>query len=646
MIRDRARGAPPARHRPAGPRAAIAGCLTFVFHSLPSVRHPGSRRVLLAAAASASPSPIERAGPGRTDNVERRCAGLARCGGPLRRALAALAGRFVAGKCWQRLGYARAGDYARERLGLSQRELYDLARVDAALATLPGLEAALVAGALPWTKVRLLARAARPEDEARWIAFARGVSVRELEPQVRAVDADSVEGGGAEADPEEAGARRGVCYEVAPETSARWQLGWRMARRVAGANLDPGSAAELIAAEVLSALPMDPALAHGPEDPPPRGRPGLERRAARWHQRRAARQRPADESLGTLEIPAAERPEFLAGLVEGLDAADARALDARLRRAVALEQRREAALGSLLERVAALHLYLGRGHACLETWASDRLGMSPRKAWALLRIERAGRSCPELRTAYAEGRLSWVQAQALLPVVLMSPSRAADWVAWAGQVTVRRLRDDADRAVLLAERDAEAFARTGGVPEAEAGDRLQTRAKSTSSDRTYPPARLRTARVFFTATADVARLFRAAVCTVQRRLGLRTPGEALDAMLEHCFATWSRFERREHHEVFERDGWRCAVPGCSSYRHLHAHHIRFRSHGGGDEPENLVTLCLWHHQQGVHERRVVRIAGRMPGGVRFELPLAAYGPGDRLLTPRSRGSAGARRAPA
>jgi len=188
------------------------------------------------------------------------------------------------------------------------------------------------------------------------------------------------------------------------------------------------------------------------------------------------------------------------------------------------------------------------GYARAGDYARERLGIARSKAFALLRLERSRSAAPELHAAYAAGQLSWVQAQALLPVVLMSPSRAADWIAWAGQVTVRRLRDDLDRAVLLAERDAEAFARTGGLPEAREGcepgesGRVQTRANNRDSDRTYPPARLRTARVFFTATADVARLFRAAVCTVQRR--------------------------------------------------------------------------------------VVRIAGRMPGGVRFELPLAAYGPGE------------------
>jgi hypothetical protein len=85
-----------------------------------------------------------------------------------------------------RLGYVRLRDWAVERLGLSARTLRDLARMDAALAELPGLERAFVAGELSWAKVRLLARVALPGDEARWLA--RRLRVRALEREVRAVD--------------------------------------------------------------------------------------------------------------------------------------------------------------------------------------------------------------------------------------------------------------------------------------------------------------------------------------------------------------------------------------------------------------------------------------------------------------------------
>jgi hypothetical protein len=40
----------------------------------------------------------------------------------------------------------------------------------------------------------------------------------------------------------------------------------------------------------------------------------------------------------------------------------------------------------------------------------------------------------------------------------------ADWVRWAGRVTVRRLRDAVEQALALAETDAEAFRDDGGLP--------------------------------------------------------------------------------------------------------------------------------------------------------------------------------------
>ena len=107
---------------------------------------------------------------------------------PLRRALARVAARFVATRGWERLGFARIADYARERLGLSASELHDLARVDAALARLPQTEAAFLAGRITWSKGRLLGRAATPEDEARWLEVAEGMSCAHLEREVRQVD--------------------------------------------------------------------------------------------------------------------------------------------------------------------------------------------------------------------------------------------------------------------------------------------------------------------------------------------------------------------------------------------------------------------------------------------------------------------------
>jgi len=137
----------------------------------------------------------------------------------------------------------------------------------------------------------------------------------------------------------------------------------------------------------------------------------------------------------------------------------------------------------------------------------------------------------------------------------------------------------------------------------------------------------------------VARLFKAVLATVQRRIERRngrtaSESEALDAMLEHCFETWALPNAKvpRDHRVFERDGWRCTVPGCSSYRNLHNHHIEYRSHGGPDDGWNRTTLCAAHHQRAVHQGiGRIRIRGRAPDGLHYELPLVTYGPGERIF---------------
>jgi len=74
------------------------------------------------------------------------------------------------------------------------------------------------------------------------------------------------------------------------------------------------------------------------------------------------------------------------------------------------------------------------------------------------------------------------------------------------------------------------------------------------------------------------------------------------------------------------------VPGCTSQRNLHAHHVLFRSAGGSDDDANLTTLCAAHQQRGVHAG-VIRISGRAPGGLVFELPFGRFRSGDLAMPP-------------
>jgi hypothetical protein len=55
--------------------------------------------------------------------------------------------------------------------------------------------------------------------------------------------------------------------------------------------------------------------------------------------------------------------------------------------------------------------------------------------------------------------------------------------------------------------------------------------------------------------------------------------------------------------VLHRDGAACTIAGCTSRYRLQIHHIRSWADGGRTDPENLTTLCWFHHHVVIHGRR-------------------------------------------
>ena len=332
------------------------------------------------------------------------------------------------------------------------------------------------------------------------------------------------------------------------------------------------------------------------------------------------------------------------------------ALDARLRAAVIVIRRADSRVGELLRRFVDLRGHRFFGFTSTETYVRDRLGISARKAWALVKIDRQSARAPEYAAAYERGALSWIRALILLPVV--DRRNAAAWVARADTVTVRRLADEVtwalDRREVLdpdlpldpppsdavleplgAPRDpAASHQDRGGVggrrPEPTARGGLQIGATRAHAD---PALRLRPAwtrnvtaaaasevcdaEIGFTGPASVVALFRDAIDAH------RAPGTplwaALERLLSHVVRDWEA-EPGHPDPVFARDSWRCAVPACSSRRELHDHHIVWRSHGGDDELENRLAVCMAHHLRGIH-RFVIRVTGTAPSNVRWQLGL-------------------------
>ena len=61
--------------------------------------------------------------------------------------------------------------------------------------------------------------------------------------------------------------------------------------------------------------------------------------------------------------------------------------------------------------------------------------------------------------------------------------------------------------------------------------------------------------------------------------------------------TW----KRTRDQIVKRDNHQCQSPGCNETKRLHVHHIigvrNFSSFEEATTPENLITYCIFHHQE-------------------------------------------------
>ncbi len=390
-----------------------------------------------------------------------------------------------------------------------------------------------------------------------------------------------------------------------------WRAVGELASRLSGADVPPSQVAEAVAAEAMGSPICDPP---GPP-PPPRG-------TAR---RRSTTEAPDPcEGFAWLSPPNRTRSCGLEHLLAGLLDADAHEIDARLRCAAKAMQRIDATLGPVLRTIADRRLHRVLGFSDLGSYAEARLGLCASKALALLRLERqcAGHS-PLLLEAYRDGRVGWLAASALVPVLRGKPEHHEQWIERAGAVTLRRLVADVGWALDRADDDHDT-----GLPAAPPPLDLDTMADALGrmdlaevQMRAHAAADLRSfgrrvgALVAVVMPASVATLVEDAIEGCRRAVEPRWRG--FERILAHAYLAWNRLPSHEN-PVFGRDGYRCQVPACSRRGPLHAHHVRFRSHGGPDFAWNLTAVCDQHHREFIH-RGSIRVRGHAPDGLVWEL---------------------------
>jgi 5-methylcytosine-specific restriction endonuclease McrA len=78
--------------------------------------------------------------------------------------------------------------------------------------------------------------------------------------------------------------------------------------------------------------------------------------------------------------------------------------------------------------------------------------------------------------------------------------------------------------------------------------------------------------------------------------------------------------------IIHRDGNRCSIDGCDSRNRIQVHHIVPWSEGGATDPENLLTVCWYHHHIAIHQHDL--IPQRHPSHGRWRLRPAERPPPD------------------
>lgn len=550
-----------------------------------------------------------------------------------RRLLGRLCRSLLRRQSYYRLGFARLSDYTRERLGISASEVRGFATVSDRLEHLPAVAEAFERGEISWSKVRLLAAVCSPATEEGWLELARIRTVRALKQAIEVAgrERDTTRRSGVWPDLDRA--LDEVDGRIGGEPAVRFRLRcprrivplWRRAvelgRRMLGSDGSMTDAVDAMAAEGASALePTQEGIDTTPEgEVLSLGTDGGDSVTP-------------DDSEGafpqvdwTAIVEAA--PAEVEALAVNADYLDPFELDERLQIALRAMQRIDWQMGRLLHLLFRLRLHRLLGFSSAAEYAQERLGISPRKARSLVSLDRRASDAVELGEAYRAGRLSWLRALAVLPVV--AEENAAAWVNRAGEVTLRRLLEEVEWALEVRETERKGHAVDPPPPD--------SRLERPERQMCAPAEReMADSEIAFVAPASIVGFFRGTVAAYARPHEPLWKG--LERLLDLVLGEWE--EQPEHRDpIFRRDRYRCAVPACSSRRNLHDHHLTFRSRGGDNSMENRVVTCAWHHLRGIHEGRV-RAAGKAPDEIVWELGAGDpyKGPlmrllGDRYLTP-------------
>lgn len=548
--------------------------------------------------------------------LDRELARCARGSGALRLRIGDALVALRARSGHHELGFSSLAGYAVERCQQKGRWAAESCTVARRLAKLPRLRAALVSGKLSWSMVELVSRHATEQTEEELLASASSSTVRRMraelcEPRAVRSDEDACE----------------------LKLTMDWHDAWLFeCTRWLFDRVEPHATADelvhMLLAEGLGTLcelvpPGELAAVHT----------RMDEMRARWVELRAQRQACCDEVEARCEgaIDLAP-PEFEPVVDEEPQSADEdiASLDARIQRLCQELGAREVAFGALAERFWRADGWRRLGYASEQQYARERLGVSLSSVKSKRALARRSAQLPALASALEAGAIGFEAA--LLVTRIATEATVDAWIARARERTVKLLREEVEaaelRARLGAEReqhppDAETLkaiasarqttGRTLVASGEQSGEPLAARARAVLGQMSVsregePDARSKLARVTYRLwvsedTRDFWRAFER--CFEDARCWLPEGTTLVSLLCVSFYGVWAHVlePKVAYGHIYARDGFVCQNPLCTR-RDLTPHHLRFRSAGGGDEDENVVSLCTWCHLQGIHQGRI------------------------------------------
>jgi HNH endonuclease len=244
-------------------------------------------------------------------------------------------------------------------------------------------------------------------------------------------------------------------------------------------------------------------------------------------------------------------------------------------------------------------LYETRGFSSIGDYAMELVGIKPRKAQYLVFIASRLEKLPGIRAAFETGELSWTKAREIVSVATVETE--SEWLEKARVLSNRDL-----------EREVRHHAGRGSGGFATVTISMPVEILEMWNDAYELAERLCGTELekWQVLEPALAEFLGTHLPTVNGSGGVSTEAPGMDDE--------KGLPEPVRNAVLERDGWQCAFPGCTMRKTLDVHHISFRSHGGSDEPANLVCLCRSHHAL-VH-RGICSVSGSAGVDLSFERP--------------------------